>query len=265
MPAVFQSTLAFLVVLGVLVFVHELGHYLAARWSRPCRGVLDRLRPGDRHLARPRRHGLEARLAAAGRLRQAARPGAAGSRGSDEPREPGVIGRAIMRRRGQGPRPDVASSVLAAPVADPDRWIAGRVFHEKSVGARALVVAAGPIANFLLAMVLFAAAVRDRRPAAHPAGGRRCAARQRGRARRHPGRRQDPLDRGDTDREFRGHPAHHHRASGRDAAHHDPARPTDAGAAGADRLTRVRAGARWECWASAAVRSSISGSRCPRH
>jgi regulator of sigma E protease len=32
MPAVLQSTLAFLVVLGVLVFVHEFGHYLAARW-----------------------------------------------------------------------------------------------------------------------------------------------------------------------------------------------------------------------------------------
>ncbi len=35
-------------------------------------------------------------------------------------------------------------------------WIRGRIFHEKSVGARAIVVAAGPIANFLLAMVLFA-------------------------------------------------------------------------------------------------------------
>ena len=34
MPAVLQSTLAFLVVLGVLVFVHELGHYLAARMVR---------------------------------------------------------------------------------------------------------------------------------------------------------------------------------------------------------------------------------------
>ena len=28
MPDVFQSALAFIVVLGVLVFVHELGHYL---------------------------------------------------------------------------------------------------------------------------------------------------------------------------------------------------------------------------------------------
>ena len=32
MPDVIHTTLAFLVVLGVLVFVHELGHYLAARW-----------------------------------------------------------------------------------------------------------------------------------------------------------------------------------------------------------------------------------------
>ena len=34
MPAVLHSILAFLVVLGVLVFVHEFGHYLAARWCR---------------------------------------------------------------------------------------------------------------------------------------------------------------------------------------------------------------------------------------
>ena len=27
-----RSIVAFVVVLGVLVFVHELGHYLAARW-----------------------------------------------------------------------------------------------------------------------------------------------------------------------------------------------------------------------------------------
>jgi regulator of sigma E protease len=35
-------------------------------------------------------------------------------------------------------------------------WRAGRTFHEKGVGSRAIVVAAGPIANFVLAMVLFA-------------------------------------------------------------------------------------------------------------
>jgi regulator of sigma E protease len=36
-------------------------------------------------------------------------------------------------------------------------WLPGRTFHEKEVGARALVVAAGPMMNFLLAAVLFAA------------------------------------------------------------------------------------------------------------
>ena len=32
LPEPFRSILAFVVVLGVLIFVHELGHYLAARW-----------------------------------------------------------------------------------------------------------------------------------------------------------------------------------------------------------------------------------------
>jgi regulator of sigma E protease len=31
-PEFARSAAAFIVVLGVLVFVHELGHYLAARW-----------------------------------------------------------------------------------------------------------------------------------------------------------------------------------------------------------------------------------------
>jgi regulator of sigma E protease len=35
-------------------------------------------------------------------------------------------------------------------------WQAGRTFHEKSVLSRAIVVAAGPVANFILAAVLFA-------------------------------------------------------------------------------------------------------------
>ena len=35
-------------------------------------------------------------------------------------------------------------------------WKPGQTFHEKSVLSRAIIVAAGPAANFLLAMVLFA-------------------------------------------------------------------------------------------------------------
>ena len=268
MPAVFQSILAFLVVLGVLVFFHELGHYLAARLVGVHVEVFS-IGFGPAIATWRDRVGTVWKLAwlplgGYVKLHGHERPEVVVP---DEPRGPGMIGRAIMRWRGQSPPPVVARPVRTEPVAEADtgRWIPGRVFHEKSVGARALVVAAGPIANFLLAMVLFACAVRDHRPPAHYAGGGRCAAGQRRRARRYPGGRQDPLDRGDTGGELRGHPAHHHRASGRDAAHHDPARRTDAGTAGADRLTRDQAGARWECWVSAAVRSSISGSPCPRH
>ena len=32
LPSVLRTPLAFVIVLGVLVFVHEMGHYLAARW-----------------------------------------------------------------------------------------------------------------------------------------------------------------------------------------------------------------------------------------
>ena len=50
---------------------------------------------------------------------------------------------------GQERPEDVSAEVRAT-------WIPGRTFHEKSVWPRAIIVAAGPVANFLLAMVLFA-------------------------------------------------------------------------------------------------------------
>ncbi len=54
-----------------------------------------------------------------------------------------------MKLHGQERPEEVAPEVRAA-------WQAGRTFHDKSVLSRAIVVAAGPVANFLLAMVLFA-------------------------------------------------------------------------------------------------------------
>jgi len=54
-----------------------------------------------------------------------------------------------VKMHGQERPQDVSAEVRAT-------WIAGRTFHEKSVLRRAFVVAAGPIANFLLAMLLFA-------------------------------------------------------------------------------------------------------------
>lgn len=125
LPEPFRSILAFVVVLGILVFVHELGHYLAARW----RGVhVERFSVGfGRAIAAwTDRHGTEWRIGwipLGGYVKMHGMETMAG----DEPAE------------GEAP----------------PAWREGETFHGKSVGDRAIVVAAGPIANFLLAAVLF--------------------------------------------------------------------------------------------------------------
>ena len=113
---------SFVLVLGVLVFVHELGHYLAARW----RGV----------------H-VEAFSIGFG-------PTLASWRDSV-----GTVWKVSLlplggyvKLHGQERPEDAAPEVRAG-------WLPGRTFHTKSVGSRAIVVAAGPVANFLLAAVLF--------------------------------------------------------------------------------------------------------------
>ncbi len=118
-----RSIAAFLVVLGVLVFVHEMGHYLAARW----RGI----------------H-VEAFSVGFGR---------AITQWTDRL---GTVWKiswlplgGYVKLHGQEQPADATPEERAA-------WIAGQTFHEKSVLSRAIVVAAGPVANFLLAIVLFA-------------------------------------------------------------------------------------------------------------
>src|SRR6185437_15771861 len=122
-PDFARTAVAFVVVLGVLVFVHELGHYLAARW----RGVyVETFSIGfGRAFATWRdRVGTEWKLAWL------------------------PLG-GYVKLHGQE-RPEEATPEMRAA------WQAGRTFHDKSVLSRAIVVAAGPVANFLLAMVLFA-------------------------------------------------------------------------------------------------------------
>ncbi len=138
MPAVLQSTLAFLVVLGVLVFVHEFGHYLAARLVRVHVEVFS-IGFGPAIATWRDRVGTVWKLAwlplgGYVKLHGQERPEVAAG---EEPRE-------------RATRP-------AGSADEANGWIPGRVFHQKPVGARALVVGAGPIANFLLAIVLFAA------------------------------------------------------------------------------------------------------------
>ena len=154
MPDILHSALAFIVVLGVLVFVHEFGHYLAARL---CGVHVEVFSIGFGQAIATWRD----RVGTVWKLGWLPLGGYVKLHGHErpvmveEPSGPGPISRAIMRWRGK----EIPAS-QPAPVRQPEppkNWIPGRVFHEKPVSSRALVVAAGPIANFVLAMVLFAA------------------------------------------------------------------------------------------------------------
>ncbi|MDA8050497.1 MAG: RIP metalloprotease RseP [Rhodospirillales bacterium] len=117
-----RTVVSFAVVLGVLISVHEFGHYLAARL---CGVHVEAFSIGfGRALATWRdRRGTEWRLAML------------------------PLG-GYVKLHGQEPLETVSAEERA-------RWLPGRAFREKPLGARAVVVAAGPIANFILAFVLF--------------------------------------------------------------------------------------------------------------
>jgi len=121
-PAFLRSGLAFVVVLSVLVFVHELGHYLAARW----RGVF-----------------VEAFSIGFGKAIVS---------WTDRL---GTVWKICWLPLGGYVKLHGQERVEDATAEERARWKAGHTFHEKSVLSRAIIVAAGPVANFLLAMVLF--------------------------------------------------------------------------------------------------------------
>lgn len=123
LPSLPRTLIAFAIVLGVLVFVHEMGHYLAARW----RGVhVDAFSIG---FGRPILQGTDKR--------------------GTEWRLGWIPLGGYVKLHGQETPEDATPEARAA-------WRAGHTFHEKPVGSRAIVVAAGPVANFLLAILLFA-------------------------------------------------------------------------------------------------------------
>jgi len=124
LPELIRTIAAFIVVLGVLVFVHELGHYLAARW-RGVRVEAFSIGFGPSITSWTDRSGTVWKLSWL------------------------PLG-GYVKMHGQERPEDVPESVR-------DNWVAGETFHGKSVASRAIIVAAGPAANFLLAMVLFAA------------------------------------------------------------------------------------------------------------
>ncbi len=124
LPDPVRTVLAFVLVLGALVFFHELGHYLAARW----RGVhVEKFAVGfGRAIASWQdRRGTEWRI---GWM---------------------PLG-GYVKLHGQETPADATPEQRAA-------WRPGETFHEKPVRDRAIIVAAGPFANFLLAALLFGA------------------------------------------------------------------------------------------------------------
>ncbi|GBR77087.1 RIP metalloprotease RseP [Acidiphilium acidophilum] len=116
----FRAVVAFIVVLGVLVTVHELGHYLVARW----RGVAIETFSvgfGPALLSRTDKHGTVWKLSAI------------------------PLG-GYVRMKGWAELGGETKGEVA-----PDS------FRTKSLGSRAAIVAAGPAANMVLAFVLFSA------------------------------------------------------------------------------------------------------------
>lgn len=109
--------LAFAVVIGVLVFVHELGHYLAARW---CGVKVLRFSLGFGPVLWRRRFGPDATEWALSLVPL------------------GGYVKMLDEREGTVPAGEL-----------------GRAFNRQSVGRRSLIVGAGPLANFLAALVLY--------------------------------------------------------------------------------------------------------------
>ncbi len=124
----------FLVILTILVFVHEMGHYLVARWNG-VRVEVFSIGFGPELFGWYDRHGTRWKIGVVplgGYVKMYGE--------SDEGEDPASAARETeerYRRRG-----------LAAPVPEES-------FHNKRVGQRAAIVIAGPAANYLFALVVF--------------------------------------------------------------------------------------------------------------
>src|SRR5213080_1810335 len=117
----------FLFVLTIVVFFHELGHFLIARWAG-VKVLTFSLGFGPELAGFNDRHGTRWKISAV------------------------PLG-GYVKFFGDDTEASTPSTAALANMTDEER--AGS-FHHKKVGPRAAIVAAGPIANFLLAIVIFA-------------------------------------------------------------------------------------------------------------
>src|SRR3954465_4688267 len=116
----------FLFVLTIVVFFHELGHFLVARWAG-VKVLTFSLGFGPELAGFNDRHGTRWKISAI------------------------PLG-GYVKFFGDDSEASTPSSEALASMTEEER--AGS-FHHKKVGPRAAIVAAGPIANFLLAIVIF--------------------------------------------------------------------------------------------------------------
>lgn len=124
----FGYIVPFLFVLTIVVFFHELGHFLVARWCR-VRVLVFSIGFGPELLGFNDRHGTRWKLAAI------------------------PLG-GYVKFFGDENAASVPNQAAVASMSEAERQDS---FFYKSVGQRAAIVAAGPIANFLLAIAIFAA------------------------------------------------------------------------------------------------------------
>ena len=117
----------FLFVLTIVVFFHELGHFLVARW-RGVKVVAFSIGFGPEIVGFNDRYGTRWKLAAI------------------------PLG-GYVKFFGDENAASVPDTEAAAGMSEEDKKVS---FVHKPVGSRAAVVAAGPIANFILAIVIFA-------------------------------------------------------------------------------------------------------------
>jgi regulator of sigma E protease len=117
----------FLFVLTIVVFFHELGHFLVARWAG-VKVLTFSIGFGPELLGFNDRHGTRWKLSAI------------------------PLG-GYVKFFGDESEASTPSASALATMSEDDRKVS---FHHKKVAPRAAIVAAGPIANFLLAIVIFA-------------------------------------------------------------------------------------------------------------
>ncbi|MCK5168210.1 MAG: site-2 protease family protein, partial [Rhodospirillaceae bacterium] len=124
---IWEYVIPFLLVLSVLIFVHELGHFLVARWAGVKVEIFS-IGFGSELYGFEDRHGTRWRISAV------------------------PLG-GYVKMFGEGDIVTGIDDTEDRPMTNEEKKVS---FHHKPLSKRTAIVSAGPLANFLFAIVLFA-------------------------------------------------------------------------------------------------------------